>query len=85
MPDISPDESTIRKRQRSRRLLSFYDDFAEFQSSCAFFCDAVIGILHTDTEIDRDTLEGIRAYSDQVKDAASELKEKLKLIQETDI
>lgn len=85
MSDISPAKSTLRKRQRSRSLLSFYDDYAEFQSRCAFFCDAVIGILHADTEVDRDTLEGIRAYSDQVKGAASELKEKLKLIQEADI
>lgn len=82
MSDISPIESTVQERQRSRALLSLYDDFADFQSSCAFFCDAVIGILSTDTEIDRDTLEGIRSYSDEVKGAASELKGKLKLIHE---
>lgn len=82
MNDISPPEATLRERQRSRNFLVLYDDFVEFQCSCAFLCDAVTGMLQSYAEIDSETLEGVRAYSDQVKQTARDLK-KLDAIQET--
>lgn len=82
MNDISPPEPTLRERQRSRNLIMFYDDFVEFHCSCAFLCDAVTGMLQSNAEVDSETLEGIRAYSDQVKQAARDLKKKLDAIQE---
>lgn len=82
MNNISPPESTLRERQRSRNLLMFYDDFVEFQCSCAFLCDAVTAMLQSNVEVEHETREGVNAYSDQIKQAARDLKKKLDAIHE---
>lgn len=84
MHEPSQIDPRLRDRQRAQELLMFYDEFAEFQSSCAFFCDAVTGILQAEAEVELNTLEGIRAYSEQIKHTASGLKERLNLIREGD-
>ena len=48
-------------------LLGFYDDFVEFQSQCAFFCDAVTTLKTQHQELDKATLEGICGYSTSIK------------------
>lgn len=45
MREPSEVDLVVRDRQRSQDLLMFYDEFAELQSSCAFFCDAVAALL----------------------------------------
>jgi len=63
-------------------LLCFYDEFVDFQSQCAFFCDAVTTMLTAQTEFDRATLEGICSFSGNLKGQIATLKEQLKQIQE---
>lgn len=82
MCDLPLRESTVGDHQRSLDLLIFFDEFVEFQGACAFFCDAVTGMLETNMEFDGSTLDGMRAYSDHVKQTAHELKGKLNVIRE---
>lgn len=61
-------------------LLGFYDDFVEFQSQCAFFCDAVTTLMTQHQELDKATLEGICGYSTSIKSRMLTLKQQLKTI-----
>lgn len=81
MCQLSP-ESTLCSHQTPQDLLALYDDFVEFQGSCAFFCDAVTGILDTNVDLDGDTMEGMRSYAANVKQSANELKKRLRIIRE---
>lgn len=63
-------------------LLIFYDDFVEFQESCAFLCDAIASMVGEEDRFDPCTASGIKEFCHSVKDRSQQLRRELKKIQE---
>lgn len=59
-------------------LLDLYDEFAEFESYCAFFCDALACLgSNKDNWLDSTSAEGLDLFSHWLKHRAKVLKVKL--------
>ena len=69
-------------RALSADLLHLYEEFVEFQDSCAFFCDAMTAMLKSQSELGPSTLEGVADFSQHIKTNGGVLKAKLRGIQE---
>lgn len=63
-------------------MLIFYDDFVEFEESCAFLCDAVASMAGDEERFDASTAMGIKQFCASVKDRAQELRLELKKLQQ---
>lgn len=62
------------------KLLDLYDEFAEFDAHCAFFCDAVSALSERqDDFLDQNTAQGIRLFGDWLKERSRLLKGELKV------
>lgn len=66
----------------SEELLYFYDEFVNFQSRCAFFCDATTALMKTDQPLDKATLEGMQQHAGQIKSGLNTLKQQLQQIRQ---
>lgn len=64
------------------RLLTLYDDLAEFQDQCSFLCDAFASIVTQEEIIDRETVRGASIYAQWIKERVKQMKEELKPIYE---
>lgn len=87
MPDFLPDSSrstapTLAPATLAQELLTFYDDFVEFHSCCAFLCDAITAMAATGIELDEASQEGAHIFSSQIKHNAQQLKDRLQVLQE---
>lgn len=85
MSDFLVDSSRSQLSTLAQELLAFYDDFVEFQSSCAFMCDAVTAMATTGMELDEASREGVHIFASQVKHHAQVLKDRLQVLQEVSI
>lgn len=63
-------------------LLYFYDDFVDFQSRCAFFCDATTALMKSDQPLDKATLEGMHQHAGQIKAGLNTLKQQLQQLRQ---
>lgn len=66
----------------SLALLRHYDEFAQFHEDCAFFCDALIGLVNHHEILDPNTIHGLEHYTHWLKSRAQQLKDDLKQIRE---
>lgn len=82
MSDVLLDSPTTQLSFLAGELLTLYDDFLEFQGYCAFWCDAMSAITTLGVELDDASREGAHAFSEQVKQNAQALKNRLKELQE---
>lgn len=82
MPDFLPNSSKSQLSNVAEELLTFYDDFVEFQSCCAFLCDAITAMAIAGIELDEASQEGVHIFSSQVKHNAQLLKDRLQALQE---
>lgn len=75
MPALALDSS---QKPLQIDLLNLYDEFAEFDSYCAFFCDAVAALSRDkDGFLDETSAEGLRFFSEWLKERSAVLKGEL--------
>lgn len=72
-----PQESSL-----ANDLITFYDEFAEFNDYCAFLCAAFASIVANEEIIDERSAQGFGRCSHWMSYRMEELKKKLKKIQE---
>lgn len=78
-------EITRPKRVSSEQLLiALYDEFAEFNAYCAFFCDATAALC-SDREqwLDDISCEGLALFSQWLKERSHYLKGEIKAFHES--
>lgn len=64
-------------------LLDLYDEFAEFESYCAFFCDAVACLgANKEDWLDSTSAQGLDLFSHWLKLKAKVLKERLDVVRQ---
>ena len=63
------------KEKPDINLLTFYDDFIEFNDYCAFLCDSLSALFseYTESETDNHTLQGIKRHCNDLKDRSEKL------------
>lgn len=64
----------------SAELLSFYDDFSEFNEDCAFLCDAFSSLMEKSEGNSQASVSGFVNHADRVKSRVEGFKERLGLI-----
>lgn len=77
----SAHETEAKPLPLARRLLDYYDEFAEFSDRCAFLCDAFAAMAAQGGGLDEGSIRGLAYSADWLKSRARELKEKLRAIQ----
>lgn len=78
MPDLPFQQPGSNDSKFTADLVTIYDKFVELQDTYAFLCDAITALMETNSELDHSTLEGMRAFSDDTKQTAGELKRSFK-------
>lgn len=64
-------------------LLRLYDEFAEYEACCAFFCDSVACLgSNKDNWLDSTSAEGLCFFSHWMKQRAKILKERLDVVRQ---
>lgn len=60
-------------------LVSFLDDFVEFNDYCAFLCDALSALFseYAENEMDSHTIQGVRRHCGDLKERSEKLEEVL--------
>lgn len=67
-----------RNQAITNQLLSLYDDYAELDACCAFFCDAVAALSNDREEgLDSTSAEGLRIFSHWLKQRSTAFKGEL--------
>lgn len=74
MPDLPFHGPVSNDSKFTADLVNTYDRFVELQDAYSFLCDAITALMETHSELDHSTLEGMRAFSDDAKQTAGELK-----------
>lgn len=72
-----PSEPPNKRQPLSNDLLALYDEFAELDACSAFFCDAVTYISTRDDALDESTAEGLRFFSQWMKEKSASFKQEL--------
>lgn len=78
MPDLPFQAPGSNDSKFTADLVTVYDKFIELQDTYAFLCDAITALMETNSELDHSTLEGMRAFADNAKQTANELKRNFK-------
>lgn len=74
MPNLPARKSVSNDSKFTMDLVAVYDKFVELQDTYAFLCEAITALMENNSELDHSTLEGMRAFSEDTKQTASELK-----------
>ena len=73
------------KHQQSKSLLSFYDDFADFNDDCAFLCDAFACLVNNHECLDERSIRGLERNATLLKQRVNHFNNRLKEIREEGI
>lgn len=82
MPTLPPNTAVSNDSKLVMDLLALYDAFVEIQDTYAFLGDAITSLLQTHSELEYATLEGMRAFANEAKHSAGELKDRFKNVLE---
>ena len=66
----------------SSEILILHDDLTDFSNRCSFLCDAFVGIVDGNENIDQTTVDGLSHYAGWIKSNLIAFKDRLNEIHE---
>lgn len=66
----------------SQSLITFYDDFTDFNDDCAFLCDAFSCLVNNHECLDDCSIRGLERNAAKLKKRVGEFKNRLRKIRE---
>ena len=69
----------------SQALLSYYDEFVDFNEDCAFLCDAFACLVDNHEILNQYSIRGLARNAHWLKQRTKEFKERLKKIRELEL